>query len=62
MSLRMVRLRKGLTQWDVSVKTAIPQTTISLYENGYKVPKDEDRKKLAKALGCKTKEIFPQEV
>lgn len=33
--LKKARLLKGLTQWDIAIKTGIPTTKISLVERGY---------------------------
>jgi len=60
MTLREARFFKGLNQWDISVKTGIPQSKLSLIERGYVDPKEEEKKKIAKALGCKVEDIFPR--
>ena len=59
MTLREVRFFKKFNQWDISVKTGIPQSKISLFENGYLEPKEDEKKKIAKVLGYKVSEIFP---
>ena len=61
MTLRESRFFKGLNQWDLSVKTKLSQTKISLIENGYVVPSDEEKALLAKVLGCEVEEIFSVE-
>jgi len=60
MTLREARFFKGLNQWDISVKTGIPQSKLSLIERGYVNPKEDEKRRIAKVLGCKVEEIFPQ--
>ena len=60
MTLREARFFKGLKQWDISVKTGISQSKLSLIERGYVDPKGDEKKRIAKALGCKVAEIFPE--
>ena len=59
MSLRETRFFKGLNQWDISVKTGIPQSKLSLVERGYIDLREDEKKKIAKVLGCKVADIFP---
>ena len=58
MTLREARFFKGFSQWDLSIKTSIPQTKISLIENGYVMPNEKEKKKLASALGKRELELF----
>ena len=60
MTLREARFFKGLNQWDISVKTGIPQSKLSLIERGYVDPREDEKKKIAKVLGQKVAEIFPE--
>ena len=62
MTFREARFFKGLTQWDIAIKTGISQPTLSLFERGYKTPKDDEKKRIARALGCKVTDIFPEKV
>lgn len=55
--LRITRIKKEMTQVDLWLKTGIPQWRISLIERGI-VPKFEERRKIAKALGTTESEIF----
>ena len=59
MTLREARFFKGFNQWDISVKTGIPQSRISLIERGYVSPKEDEKKVIAKVLNCKVIDIFP---
>lgn len=61
MTLREARFFRGLNQWDISVKTGIPQSKLSLSERGYVDPKKDEKRKIAKVLGCKVSEVFPDE-
>lgn len=60
MTLKEARFFKGLNQWDISVKTGIPQSKLSLIERGYIEPREDEKRKIAKVLGCKVAEIFPE--
>ena len=53
MNLKEARFKKSFTQYDVWLKTGIPQSRISLFERGYALPNDEEKMKLAKALDVK---------
>ena len=61
MTLKEARFHKGLNQWDVSIRTGICQTKLSLIERGYIDPKEGEKKRIAKVLGCKVSEVFPNE-
>jgi len=56
--LREKRFFKEMSIYDLSVKTGINPARISLMERGYKTPTEEEKKKIAKALGCEVPEIF----
>jgi DNA-binding XRE family transcriptional regulator len=60
MTLREVRFYKGLNQWDLAIKTGICQSKLSLIERGYVNPKKDEKKLIAKVLGCKVSEVFPE--
>jgi len=57
MNLTEVRFHKKMTQWDLKIRTGINQTKISLIERGYVLPRDEEKQRLAKALGVKVDQI-----
>ena len=59
MNLKAARFFKGFNQWDIAVRTGISQSSLSLIERGYKVPSDDEKKKLSRVLGRKVEEIFP---
>jgi transcriptional regulator with XRE-family HTH domain len=49
--LKEVRQTKGFTQQELAIKTGIPQTTISGWENAGYLPNLIDGYKVASALG-----------
>ena len=55
--LKLTRIVKDISQWDLSQQTGIPNYRISLIENGRVEPKPEELKALAKALGTTTEAI-----
>ncbi|MCK5219840.1 helix-turn-helix transcriptional regulator [bacterium] len=57
MDLREARFKKKLTQFDLCIKTGIQQSKISHFERGYLAPRDEERKRIAKALGVKASDL-----
>ncbi len=48
--LKLTRIDKDISQWDLSQTTGIPNYRISLIENGRVEPKPEELKALAEAL------------
>jgi len=58
-NMKIQRARKEKTQTDLSRETDIPQWRISLIERGIPA-NDEEKQKIAAALGCTTEEIFPK--
>ena len=56
--LKLARLEQGLSQWAVARETGIHQSTISLYEQGYKDPKPEHKETLAKLYGKEVRELW----
>ena len=57
MDLVEVRVKRRKTQWEISRLTGINQTKLSLIENGYVSPSDEEKQKIAKALEFGLEEI-----
>jgi transcriptional regulator with XRE-family HTH domain len=57
--LRAKRFFAQMSIYDLSVKTGIDPARISLIEREYKTPRDDEKERLAKALGCGVGEIFP---
>jgi len=57
--LREFRAIRRVTQFQLRLITGINQAKISFIENGLIEPRDDEKKKLSKALGVKPEEIFP---
>lgn len=49
--LKVLRVERNLTQYDISRLTGISQSRVSLIENGQRRPSDEDLDKLSVCLG-----------
>jgi len=56
--LRDVRVLKRVTQFQLRLQTGINATKISFIENGLVEPREDEVKKLSKALGVRPEEIF----
>ena len=56
--LREIRAIKRIRQFDLTIKTGIPQSRLSFIENELVIPKENEMKRLAKALGLQVKDIF----
>lgn len=50
LSLKIERLKRGLSQWDVSELTGIKNYRLSLIECGHAEPTDDERQVLESAL------------
>lgn len=59
--LREIRVIPRISQYVLSLKTGIPQSKISLFENNLLKPKMKEKKKLARALGVSLQQLFPEE-
>lgn len=57
-NLKTARFHQNISQWELSRRTGIRQSDISLFENGYKAPKDEEKEKIADALNCSIEDVF----
>lgn len=59
--LREVRVLSRTTQFQLRIATGIHQSKISMIENGLIQPREDEMKRLSKALGARLEEIFPME-
>jgi len=59
--MREKRFYAQLSIYEMSKKTGIDPGRISLIERGYKVPRDDEKHKIAKALSVRVEELFPTE-
>jgi len=60
--LRVLRADKGLSQLDTSIKAKIKHYRYWRIENGYEIPSQEERTRLAKVLGVTTDNLEPQAI
>ncbi len=60
MDLRIARVKRKISQWELSYKTRISQGRISLFERGFRQPTKEQAEKIADALQEDIKDIFPE--
>jgi transcriptional regulator with XRE-family HTH domain len=51
MDLRTLRAQEKITQWELRKRTEIPQSKISLFEQGHIELTADEKKKIADALG-----------
>jgi len=58
MNLVEARFKKRLTQLDLRLKTGIHQSRISMIENGYVSPREDEKIRLAKALKLRPDQII----
>ena len=56
--LREKRVIKRITQFQLRIATGIHQSKISMIENGLIEAREDEKKRLAKALGVRTEEIW----
>ena len=56
--LREVRFFKRVTQPLLALKTGIQQSRISLIENELVIPREDEKQKIAEALGTTVQNIF----
>lgn len=57
-NIKNIRLKRKVTQKDLSLKTNINQSIISRYENGTIIPPIPKLEIIAKALGVKTSDLL----
>lgn len=58
--LRQKRVLKGLSQYELRALTGIHPSKISLMENGFIKPREDEIKRLAEALGVNEDDLFPR--
>jgi transcriptional regulator with XRE-family HTH domain len=59
-AIRLERFLKGLSQTALGAEAGLHQRTLSRIENGVRPAKPGERAAIAKALGLKENEIFPE--
>ena len=55
--MKLLRVKKNMTQGELAEKAGVKRMTISYYETGLRYPRREILDKLADALGCDVKDI-----
>jgi len=59
MNMKLARTKAKMSQLELSLKSQVTQTDLSLIERGLKHPTEKQTEKIADALQVKTGEIFP---
>ena len=59
--LREIRAARRITQFDLRIKTGFSQSMLSYWERGLLLPSEDQKRKIASALGLGIREVFPQE-
>ena len=57
--LKVAIVRTGKRQVDLARQTGLGESTLSRIVNEYRLPSVEEMIKIARALGCKTEELWP---
>ncbi len=58
--VRALRRSKDISQHELSRRTKIAQSSLTLIERGYKNPTLKMMKRISKALGSELREVFPE--
>ena len=59
MNLKVARTKAMMSQLELSIKTQMSQTDLSLIERGLKFPTEKQTERIADVLQVKIGEIFP---
>ncbi len=59
MSLKLARTKVKMSQLELSIKTQMSQTDLSLIERGLKFPTEKQAERIAETLQVDMKKIFP---
>lgn len=60
-NLRVIRAMNRMTQFHLRLMTGIHQSKLSMAENDLVQLAEQEKKKIAKALGVKANEIWPNQ-
>jgi transcriptional regulator with XRE-family HTH domain len=58
--LRLARLRRGATQFELALQAKLPASRLSLLERGLSPARADERRRLASTLGDSESELFPE--
>lgn len=56
-NLKIMRIRRGMTQRELAKKVGVEFHAISAYENGWRFPRRDILDRLAEKLDCEVKDI-----
>lgn len=56
--IRKLRLEMGLTQEELANKIGVDRVTVTAYENGLRIPKDDTKQKLSILFDTKVDDLF----
>ena len=56
--LKVARAERNMTQFKLALLAGITQSRLSYFENSLLTPTEEEKRKIAKALGMRVQEIF----
>ncbi len=59
MNLKLARTKAKMSQLELSIRTQMSQTDLSLIERGLKLPTEKQAEKIAEVLQVNIEEIFP---
>ena len=60
LDIHKMRIKRGLTQWQLADKIGVRTSTISQWEGGTRSPSAKLLPALAAALGCSIDELFAE--
>ncbi len=60
LNLKLIRLLRGQSQFDLAIATRIPNYRLSLIENGKAEPSTDELSRLAQALGALPEQLKRQ--
>jgi len=55
--VKLLRITRGQTQWQLAQETLIPNYRLSVLENGKAEPTDEELERLAETLGADSESL-----
>lgn len=59
-NLKLARIKKGISQWQLAGQIGIGYTKLSMIETGRIEATDEVKRKCSKVLGIPIRELFPE--
>ena len=57
-NLRMLRLIQGISQFQLAKQAGISASRLSYLERSIELPREDEKKRIAKALGVRPEEIW----